>query len=87
MQGEYKYPTTKVRGFTATQSIYRGKRYEKIRLYTFRGIINVYVGYMAIESFKTRVIDSNRITIPEEYVASLKVKKGDIVKVTIETVR
>ena len=43
--------------------------------------------YMATESFKTRVIDSNRITIPEEYVASLKVKKGDIVKVTIETVR
>ena len=42
---------------------------------------------MHAETFKTRVIDSNRITIPEEYVASLKVKKGDIVKVTIERVK
>jgi len=42
---------------------------------------------MATETFKTRVIDSNRITIPEESVELLKVKKGDIVKVTIETVK
>ena len=42
---------------------------------------------MTTETFKTRVIESNRITIPEEYVSSLKVKKGDIVKVTIETVK
>ena len=42
---------------------------------------------MATETFKTRIIDSNRITIPEESVELLKVRKGDIVKVTIETVR
>jgi bifunctional DNA-binding transcriptional regulator/antitoxin component of YhaV-PrlF toxin-antitoxin module len=42
---------------------------------------------MATETFKTRIIDSNRITIPEESVELLKVKKGDIVKVTIETVK
>jgi bifunctional DNA-binding transcriptional regulator/antitoxin component of YhaV-PrlF toxin-antitoxin module len=42
---------------------------------------------MGTETFKTRVIDSNRITIPEEAVELLKVRKGDIVKVTIETVR
>lgn len=42
---------------------------------------------MSTETFKVRVIGENRITIPEEYVAVLKIKKGDIVKVTIETVK
>ena len=42
---------------------------------------------MASETFKTRVINSNRITIPEEYATTLKLKVGDIVKVTIEKVK
>ncbi len=42
---------------------------------------------MPIETFKTRIISSFRVHIPEEYQASLNVEVGEIVIVTIETIK
>ena len=42
---------------------------------------------MPTETFKAKIIDSWRVTIPEENRPTLKAKVGDIVKVTIETVK
>ena len=41
---------------------------------------------MPKETFKTRVISNNRVTIPEESVEILKIKEGEIVEVSIKTI-
>jgi bifunctional DNA-binding transcriptional regulator/antitoxin component of YhaV-PrlF toxin-antitoxin module len=41
---------------------------------------------MATETFIVRVLEANRITIPQEYVEVLKLKKGDKVRVSVEKV-
>ena len=45
-----------------------------------------YGGIMATETFIVRVLEANRITIPQEYVEVLKLKKGDKVRVSVEKV-
>jgi bifunctional DNA-binding transcriptional regulator/antitoxin component of YhaV-PrlF toxin-antitoxin module len=36
------------------------------------------------ETFVIRVIDNNRITIPQEVVDLMKLKKGDLIRCTID---
>ena len=42
---------------------------------------------MPTETFKAKIIDSWRVTIPEENRPTLNANIGDIVKVTIETIK
>lgn len=42
---------------------------------------------MAQESFIVKVLEANRITIPQEYIEVLKLKKGDKVRVSVERVK